>query len=74
MRTGAYLVMRYGPLIGRAPDSPRRISVLTRARTAREALEYATGWRHWLGSLWIAKQGEPATRKRRPMIANAGRA
>lgn len=71
MRTGTYLVMRYGPLIGRAPNSPRRVSVVTRERTASDALYYAVGWmaveRQHRGpaALWIAKQGERATTKGR---------
>ncbi len=70
MRRGPYLVMRYGPLIGHASDSRRRVSVVTRERTANDALYYAQGWmaverQHGdrAVSVWVAKQGAPATRR-----------
>lgn len=71
MKGGPYLVMRYGPLIGREPDSRRIVSVLTRERTAMNALAYAHGWiavdrthGDQASRLWIAKRGAPATRRR----------
>jgi len=76
VRTGRYLVMRYGPLIGRAPDSRRRVSVVTRDTTPDAAWSYAQGWlsverQHGDTStlLWIAKVGAPATRRPRRRAA-----
>jgi hypothetical protein len=67
MRPGCYLVMRYGPMIGRPVNSRRRVALLTRSPTLLGAVSYAKGWleverRHSGRSVvWVAKQGAPAT-------------
>lgn len=70
MNQKAFLVMRYGPRpLG--PQHRRRVSVVSRQRTAFDALYYAQGWlsvdrQHGEQSLvWVVQAGKPATRRQR---------
>jgi hypothetical protein len=60
-----YLLMRYGPPIGR-PDHPPRIAVAYQAYSLEEALQAGRGARGWpTGRAWIVRRDRPAHRRQR---------
>lgn len=65
-----FLVMRYGPMIGR-PASALRVTVAHQAYRLVDALDWIRGeqlhqarrgW--WRGVFWVCKRGEPAHKRR----------
>lgn len=66
MTSGRFLVMRYGPLIGRPRGSRKYVRVVHWCFSLTSALRAAADLQPWFGAgIWIAERERPAHRPAR---------